>query len=181
MVDVAGERVRLRPLTHADIEPLVAEREADPASFAPGGDEGRERLQRQIDRSPTLDDGGFLELAIEAEGRLIGDVQARAPHGAMPPGVCEIGILVFADARGKGYGREAVVLFTDYLFAEGLARVQASTTVENAAMRRVLERVGYRFEGLLRGYLPGDGDAREDSAMYGLTRDEWPASAGAGR
>ena len=170
MVDISGTRVRLRPLTHADVDPLLAEREADSASFGPQGDEGRERLLKQIDRNPTLRDGGFVELAIEVNGRLIGDVQARAPYGAMPPGVCEIGILVFADARGKGLGGEAVALFNDYLFEEGLARVQASTTVDNIAMRRVLERVGYTFEGVLREYLPGADGGRQDSAMYAVTR-----------
>ena len=175
MTEISGTRVVLRPLTHADVDALLAERAADPASFGPSGDVGRERLREQIERNPTLADGGFLELAIEADGRLVGDVQARAPHGSMPPGVCEIGILVFGDARGQGFGHEAVALLTEYLFGEGLARVQASTTVENVPMRRVLERVGYTFEGVLRDYLPGADGGRDDSAMYAVTHGDWVA------
>jgi RimJ/RimL family protein N-acetyltransferase len=155
--------VRLRPLTHDDIETIAAdESEAD-------------RLRKRIERHPTLEDGGFFSLGIEADGRLVGEIQARSPQHCFLPGVCEIGIALLPDARGRGVGREAVALFTEELFAQGLARVQASTAVSNAAMRRVLERLGWELEGVLRGYGPAEGGGREDYAMYAVTR---PAPGG---
>ena len=174
MIDVAGTRVRLRSLTLDDVEPLAAAREVDDTSFGPRGEEARARLRDQIERSATLEDGEYLDLAVEAEGRLVGDVQARMPPRAWPAGVCEIGILLFEDARGRGYGREAATLFTDYLFREGLERVQASTAAGNIAMRRVLEIVGYGFEGILRSYGPTPEGGREDYAMYAAIREDWP-------
>jgi len=171
---MAGE-IRLRPLELRDVDELVEATGDEPTSFAPGGEEGRERLRRQIERAPTLADGGFFALAVEADGRLCGDVQARSPVGAFPPGVCEIGITLFPDARGRGVGREAVRLFTDRLFADGVARVQASTAVGNAGMRRVLERLGFVLEGVLRSYGPTE-RGREDYAMYAVTREDWEAS-----
>ena len=173
MVDVVGTRVRLRSLTLEDVEPLAAAMEVDRRSFGPGGEEGRARLRKQVERNPTLEDGDFLDLAIEGDGRLVGDVQARMPPRAWPGGVCEIGISLFAEAQGQGFGREAVRLFTQYLFDEGLERVQASTAVNNAAMRRVLELVGYGFEGILRSYGPTRDGGREDYAMYAATRGDW--------
>ena len=173
MIDVVGTRVRLRSLTLDDLEPLAAAREADETSFGPGGEQARARLRKEIQRSATLEDGEYLDLALEADGRLIGDVQARMPPRAWPAGVCEIGILLFEDARGRGYGREAVTLFTDYLFREGLERVQASTAAGNIAMRRVLEVVGYGFEGILRSYGPTPEGGREDYAMYAASRADW--------
>lgn len=168
--------VRLRPLELGDVDALVDAHDDDPASFAPTGDEARERLRRQIERRPTLEDGGFLNLAIEVDGRLVGDIQARAPQNGFPPGVCEIGITLFADARGRGVGREAVALFAEQLFEGGWERVQASTSVDNVAMRRVLERLGWGFEGVLRSFSPGEGDVRDDYAMYAATRgDRRPA------
>jgi RimJ/RimL family protein N-acetyltransferase len=150
--------VRLRPLTLDDVDTLAAdEREA-------------ERLRRRIERSPTLEDGGFFALGVEADGRLVGEIQARSPKHCFLPGVCEIGIALLPDARGRGVGREAVALFTEQLFAQGLARVQASTAVSNAAMRRVLERLGWELEGVLRSYGPVEGGGREDYAMYAVTR-----------
>lgn len=163
--------VRLRPLTLDDIDALIAEREHDPGSFAPLGDELRTRLRKQIERSPSLDDGGYLSLAIENDGRMIGGIEARAPKNGFPPGVCEIGITLFSDMRSKGFGREAVTLFTERLFEEGVERVQASTAVDNLAMRRVLELVGYGFEGVLRAFGPSD-DGREDYALYAAIRPD---------
>ena len=42
-------------------------------------------------------------------------------------------------------------------------RVQGSTDVENAAMRRVLELLGFREDGVMRGFMPSlDGGRRAD-------------------
>src|SRR3712207_9373160 len=60
MVEVAGTRVTLRSITLDDVDALIAGQEQDPASFGPGGEEGRERLRRQGERNPTLENGGVL-------------------------------------------------------------------------------------------------------------------------
>ena len=132
------------------------------------GPEGRERLLKQIERRPTLEDGGFLGLAVVADGAVVGDIQARAPKHAFPRGTCEIGITLLPEARGRGVGSEAVVLLTEHLLGSGWDRVQASTAVDNVAMRAVLERVGYAFEGVLRSYAPG-AEGRDDYAMFAKT------------
>ena len=137
----------------------------------------RRAFLRRFERSGTLRDG-LLELAVEAEGRLIGDIQARQPRHALPPGVFELGITLFQEGdRGRGYGRAAVGELTRILFEEhDAARVQASTAVDNAPMRRVLERLGYTFEGVLRGFWPGD-DGADDYALYAITRRDWSSGA----
>ena len=150
--------VRLRPVALDDV-PALAKDEDDAA-----------RLRRRIERNPTLEDGGFWSVAIEADGELVGEIQARAPQHCFLPGVCEIGIELFEETRGRGIGREAVTLFAEQLFEQGLARVQASTAVSNVAMRRVLEALGWELEGILRDYGPADGGGREDYAMYAVTR-----------
>src|SRR6202165_4986669 len=121
---------------------------------------------------------GSLDLAIESNGRLIGDVQARRGAGQrLPPGVVELGVDLYdPDQRGKGYGAEAVALLTTWLLQRGIAdRVQASTAVGNRPMRRVLEKLGFTFEGVMRGFMPV-GAGREDFALYGVTKAEWRAS-----
>jgi RimJ/RimL family protein N-acetyltransferase len=153
----------------ADIDELVANRDD---SVGPTPEAIRKRLPKQIAQSPTLERDGFLSLVVEGDGRLIGDIQARAPAQAYPPGVCEIGITLFPNARGQGFGREAVTLFTDLLFEQGMERVQASTALDNGAMRRVLELVGYTFEGTLRSFMP-NGGSRDDYAMYAVVRHDW--------
>jgi RimJ/RimL family protein N-acetyltransferase len=158
VTELAGTRVVLRALAPADAEALA------------DGPESRERLLRQIERRPTLEDGGFLGLAIVADGAVVGDIQARAPKHGFPSGTCEIGITLLPGVRGRGIGSEAVTLLTEHLLAGGWNRVQASTAVDNAAMRTVLERTGYAFEGVLRSYAPGD-EGRDDYAMYAKTND----------
>lgn len=161
--------MRLRSPTLDDVEALARLAEDGLAPLGSDGTERRERLRRQVERNPTLDDGGFLPLVVESDARPIGDIQARAPKHGFPPGVCEIGITLSPEARGHGLGLEAVELFTAYLLEHGMARVQASTAVENAAMRRVLERAGYALEGVLRSYAPSEA-GRQDYAMYAVTR-----------
>ena len=169
MVELAGEAVLLRPPEERDVDALVAGAGGD-GSFGPGGDEARARVLGHIERRPTLEDGGFLGLVVEAGGEPVGDIQARAPKHGFPPGVCEIGITLFPAARGKGYGLEAVRLFTEHLLDAGWPRVQASTAIGNAAMRRVLERCGYVEEGILHSFAPADDGGRDDYVMYAATR-----------
>ncbi len=97
------------------------------------------------------------------------------PSGALPPGVFEIGIELYDEAdRGKGYGGEAVRLITHHLFADHEAeRVQASTDVTNAAMRRALERAGYSEEGVMRWFRDGGNGSRDDYVLYAVTKPDW--------
>lgn len=170
---IDGERVRLRPLRPDDVD--VIERgmaEADERSM-PSGPPPRGELVRRVDAGGRLDERGTLDLGIEVEGRLIGDVQARQPRYALPPGAFELGISIFDPAdRGKGYGREAVALITSFLFESDAHRVQASTDVSNGAMRAVLERMGFALEGVLRSFMPSSTGPR-DYALYAITQPDW--------
>jgi RimJ/RimL family protein N-acetyltransferase len=115
-----------------------------------------------------------LDLGIEVEGTLIGDIQARQPRNAIPAGVFELGIEIYESGHhGKGYGGEATRMLTGWLFERaGAERVQAETAVGNIGMRRVLERLGYSFEGVMRGFMAGP-SGREDYALYAATRSDW--------
>ena len=86
-------------------------------------------------------------------------------------------------ARGRGYGTEAVQLLVDYLFLhKDIGRIQAETHPANAASRRVLEKAGFSFEGLIRRSFFTRGVWR-DTAMHSILRDEWggPVLLTAGR
>ena len=132
------------------------------------GEPDRDWLRRRIENSGGWFEGQ-LDLAIERAGRLVGTLDARAPLRAIPPGVCEIGIELFEEVRGKGLGTEAVCLFSEWLIDNGYPRVQASTDLRNAPMRRIFEKLGWEFEGVLRAFMP-DGAGRADYGLYSLTR-----------
>lgn len=77
--------------------------------------------------------------------------------------------------RGRGLATRAVRLVTSWAFdGARIARIWAGTHPENAASRRVLEKAGFREEGLMRGRLPGAGGERVDSVLYGLLAADPP-------
>lgn len=77
--------------------------------------------------------------------------------------------------RGRGLGREAVELLVGELFrTETVERIGATCDVENVPSARLLERIGFRREGTLRGALYHH--ARwHDVYVYGVIRSEWPS------
>jgi RimJ/RimL family protein N-acetyltransferase len=69
---------------------------------------------------------------------------------------------------GQGYATEAARLVISYGFVRlQLHRIQARCFPRNRASARVLEKVGMRYEGLLRGYLR-KGDAFEDALLFAI-------------
>ena len=117
-----------------------------------------------------------LRLAVEVDGALAGDVQARRGRASMPQGVTELGIGLFDEARGKGVGTEVLTLLCRHLFDdEGFHRVQLSTDVDNVAMRRCAQKAGFTEEGVLRGFWRTD-DGLRDYVMCGRTLDDHRSS-----
>lgn len=175
MMRLEGQQVVLRPLRLDELDTVLAARDHLKIGAQPGRTRARERLERRLARSGQLT-RGHLDLAVEVASRLIGEIQARGhPAQTLPPGVFELGIVVYDPAdRGKGYGIEAVALLTGWLFEQaGAERVQAGTAVGNLAMRRVLERLGFACEGVMRAFMP-EGAGRTDYALYAMTKSDWP-------
>jgi RimJ/RimL family protein N-acetyltransferase len=173
VIELREGDVSLRALTLDDLEVLWESRAVGGPQLLKPRAGARERLAERIGRSPEFADGR-IDLAIEQRGLLVGLIEARQPREGLPPAVFEIGISLFrTHDRGRGVGTVAMRLFTSYLFDRQRAeRVQASTSVENAAMRRVLEKLGFTHEGVMRAFMPGE-DGRDDYALYGVTREEW--------
>jgi len=169
-----GAGVTLRPYRSGELDVMEAAMRTDEArEWLPLGPPPRQELRRRVEARGLLSDGR-VDLVIEVDGRMVGEIDGRHPRWALPPGVWELGITVFARAdRGKGYGREALRLMCERLFAEESAhRVSLTTDMENTAMRAVAERVGFRLEGVLRSFMP-TAQERRDYAMYAMTKDDW--------
>lgn len=84
-----------------------------------------------------------------------------------------VGFGVVPDERCKGYATEAASVIVDYLFlTNNIVRVQADTSTENKASQRVLEKVGFKKEGIIRRHFFSTGKWR-DSFLYSILRDEW--------
>ena len=86
--------------------------------------------------------------------------------------------LAYALARkywGRNYTTEAARGVVDFGFRiMQLHRIEARCRIENVASARVMEKLGMKFEGVLRGYLFIKG-AHHDFKLYSILRREWDA------
>lgn len=85
----------------------------------------------------------------------------------------EIGYDLAQQHWGRGLMAEALRPMLGFGFRQmGLNRIEADVTVGNDASARVLEKLGFREEGLLRqrGFWKGE---YHDLRFFGLLRDEW--------
>jgi ribosomal-protein-alanine N-acetyltransferase len=88
-----------------------------------------------------------------------------------------LGYWIDAEHQGRGLMTEAVLATTTFAFATaGLHRVQAAVMPRNAASLRVLEKAGYRKEGLAERYLCIAGNW-EDHVLFAVTSEEWGTHA----
>lgn len=84
-----------------------------------------------------------------------------------------VGYWVDAEHQGRGLMTEAVRATTTFAFRPaGLHRLQAAVMPRNASSQRVLEKVGYRREGMAQRYLCIAGQW-EDHVIFAVTAEEW--------
>src|SRR3954470_23109865 len=119
--------------------------------------------------------GTSLPFAVRVEGRLAGQVTIdNVVRGALRSGY--LGCWMDREPAGRGMGSLAVALVCDHAFGPvGLHRVQADIRPENGPSQRLVERLGFQREGLLRRYLDIDG-AWRDHLAYALLAEDLPGS-----
>jgi ribosomal-protein-alanine N-acetyltransferase len=117
--------------------------------------------------------GLSLPFAVRVDGRLAGQVTVdNIVRGALRSG--HLGYWVDQAVSGRGLATSAVALVCDHAFGPaGLHRLQADIRPENLRSQRLVERLGFRQEGVLRRYLDIDGDWR-DHLSYALLAEDVP-------
>lgn len=84
-----------------------------------------------------------------------------------------IGYMINPASQRQGIATEAVTAMLDFCFAElGLHRLEAFIHPDNQPSVRLIERLGFRREGLLRDHLRV-GEEWRDDALYALLAAEW--------
>lgn len=100
------------------------------------------------------------------DGPMLGVVSLH--HIQRDHGCAELSFWFSSQARGRGYASEAAGAIARHGFtALGLHRIEAYHMVRNAASERVLARIGFRFEGLLRERV-AKGARREDVKLWAM-------------
>jgi ribosomal-protein-alanine N-acetyltransferase len=149
----------------AEWEPL-----RDESFFSPAGQARELALDDAAWRTAT----GFPFAVLDAaeDDRLIGRVAlANVVRGVWQNAT--LGYWISEDAGGRGHATAAVGLALRFAFdIAGLHRVQPAIMPRNARSRRVVEKCGFRHEGVALRYLRING-VWEDHDMYALTAEDW--------
>lgn len=170
-----GERVFLRPLTVADVSEAYVGWMNDPDTNrfleTRWRAHGRAEVEAFVAEKAASPNehlyGVFLRESGAHVGNLkIGPVDAR--HGVAPLSY----FLGDPAARGRGLATEAVRLAVRLAFARhGVAKLTAGAYAANAASLRVLEKAGFRREGLRRRQV-ASGTGRDDLVEFGLLPED---------
>lgn len=187
-------RLILRRFTPADVDNLY-DLDSDPAvmRYLTGG-AGTSRAEIERDHIPAylryyerFAGYGFWAAIEHATGDFVGWFHFR-PQSDDPLDEPELGYRLRRASWGKGYATEgARALIAKGFTGLGARRVTASTYQDNAASRRVMEKLGMR---LVRTYRLTPEELREqfgvtdleifpgDDVEYAITKEEWEAQGG---
>ncbi len=183
MTTLRTARLVLGPHREDDIE-LLNRWENDPELVAMMSDEltpmpldaTRKELERWIAPGET---SVRFAIRLAEGGGYVGFVHLGQIERSQ--GRCILGYL-FAERSlwGRGYATEAVRAVVEHAFGPlGLRRIGAGAYATNPASIRVLEKLGFRREGLLRQHVRR-GDLLIDEIVFGLLSEEWFAAGGGG-
>ncbi|MFJ6680163.1 GNAT family N-acetyltransferase [Microbacterium sp. NPDC091382] len=116
-------------------------------------------------------DGSGVPFVMEYEGEVTGQLNVWGiARGSLSSAT--IGYWVSERFAGRGITPTSVALATDVCFEElRLHRMEICIRPENAKSLRVVEKLGFRYEGLRRRYIHIDGEWRDHYA-FALVRDE---------
>lgn len=182
---VATNRLRLRPLTAADIEPVLAYKSLpEECRYVPFGPMDRNgvvtRLGGVWKTTRLTDEGQSITVGVERidTGVLIGDMTLFFTSATHRTG--EIGWMINPAHAGQGFATEAAHAVLHLLFDDlGLHRVIARIDARNEPSLRLADRLGMRREAHLIGneWFKGEWS---DEIDYALLEDEWRAQHAGG-
>ncbi len=187
-----GRSIRLEPLEESHVEALAEASAADPSLYQwTPVPQGREAAAKYVATALEWRAAGTaIPFAIirARDGVVIGstrlydleewDWPAGHPrYGRGLPDVSQIGYTWFArSAIQTGANTEAKFLMLRHSFeAWDVLRVCLHTDSRNARSRVAIERIGGKFEGIIRAHKLGSDFAVRDSVRYSIIASEWPA------
>jgi RimJ/RimL family protein N-acetyltransferase len=190
-VTLTGEYVRLEPLGQCHLDGLVAAAAADPSLYQWSQvPKGMSEANRYVEIALAGRDAGtalpFATVRI-ADGTVIGSTrffdierwawpQGHSRHHRLNPDVCEIGYTwLTRSAIRTAANTEAKLLMLTYAFEGWQAlRVCLHTDARNERSRTAIERIGGRFEGILRAHRMAADLTPRESARFSILAAEWP-------
>ncbi|KQW07491.1 hypothetical protein ASC66_00265 [Leifsonia sp. Root4] len=115
----------------------------------------------------------------EHRGLPAGSVIGSTSYIDVQPGnaALEIGSTTYATSVWGGpVNPETKLLLLEYAFETlNAGRVQLKTDIRNERSQRAIERLGARFEGVLRRHMRRDDGTVRETVMFSIIAEEWPA------
>jgi RimJ/RimL family protein N-acetyltransferase len=188
---LSGTHIRLEPLSHHHVAGLAAASASDPSLYQWSPvPQGTAQATTYIDIALAWRDAGTaIPFAIVSvnDGALIGSTRfwnierwswppGHPRHGRHSPDACEIGYTWFTrSAIRTAANTEAKLLMLTYAFETWqVLRVCFHTDARNQRSRAALERIGAKFEGVLRAHRMAADFIPRDSVRYSIVAAEWP-------
>jgi RimJ/RimL family protein N-acetyltransferase len=183
--------VRLEPMGLHHVDGLLAAAAAEPSLYkwtvVP---KTRETMQAYVETAMAARAGGtafpFVTVRLD-DGAVIGSSRyfdmerwnwpARHERLGNPhPDVCEIGYtwLTRSAIRTPANTEAKLMMLTQAFEPWRMVRVCLHTDARNTQSRRAMERIGCKFEGILRSHRMASDFIPRDSARYSITAAEWP-------
>ena len=173
---IQSERVSLREFQAADFDAVHSYgSDLEVVQYMPWGPSSEDETRDFLERGQTYaaaDPRTGYELAVvqTSTDRLIGGIGLHIDDEQAVLGYC------FArSAWGQGFATEAAGLILAFGFKTlAIHRIRAGYDSENAALARVLEKIGMRREGYLKHDCQIRGEWR-DTIAFAILSDEWAA------
>jgi N-acetyltransferase len=197
---LTSKHIRLEPLEYRHVEGLVAASATDDSLYQWSPvPRGKVEATSYVDTAlASRDAGSAVSFAIVRlndgldngvdDGVVIGSTRffnlerwswpkGHPRHGRHDPDVCEIGYTWLAgSAIRTAANTEAKVLMLTHAFETWqVVGVCFHTDARNQRSRTALERIGGKFDGILRAHRMAADYIARDSVRYSIVAAEWPA------
>jgi len=187
-----GNHVSLEPLGLRHVAGLVSAAAVDPILYRwspvpQGGAEAARYVQTALE---WRDAGSALSFAVirASDSEVVGSTRffnlerwawpsGHPSHGRHDPDACEIGYTWYTrSAIRTAANTESKLLMLTYAFEVWkVLRVCLHTDTRNERSRAAIQRVGGKFEGILRAHRMAADFIPRDSARFSIVASEWPS------
>jgi N-acetyltransferase len=186
-----GKYIRLESLDHRHVDGLVAAAAVDPSLYQWSSvPQGKAETIRYVGTALAWQHAGtavsFATVRVE-DSVVIGSTrffdlerwawpQSHPRHSRNVADVCEIGYTwLTRSAIRTAANTEAKLLMLTHAFeAWQMLRVCLHTDARNQRSRDAIERIGGKFEGILRSHRRAADFIARDSARFSIVASEWP-------
>ncbi len=186
-VPLIGRYVTLTPLSLEDVPGLVHAASGDRSTFGwsivPATNDEMEVVIRRLLVDRDADTAVPFATRRSDTNEIIGMTRFLTLRWYFErdfPDAAEIGgTFLAAAAQRTAANTEAKLLMMTHAFEVwGVRRLDLKTDERNERSRRAIERIGGRFEGVLRNWqaaqVDGEAGRTRNSAMYSILDSEWP-------